>query len=203
MADEEQVEMTTNPAGETPAENTQNDAQQVETISREEFEKLQKALKEANREAAERRKKLEAYEKAEAERKQAEMTELEKLQAQLKEAQAERDRIAAELEQRRINDIKRQIAEKVGLPAVLASRIVGNDEEEMEADAKAILEALPKPAPDKPAAPRVSPTNPGGNARPVETDAQKKERIFGAPASPFDPDYIRAHGGGVIFNPKE
>lgn len=45
-----------------------------------------KALKEANREAADRRKKLEQYEKAEAERLQAEMTELDKAKAEAEQA---------------------------------------------------------------------------------------------------------------------
>jgi len=47
-----------------------------------ELEKTRKALKETNREAAERRKKLEAYEKAESERQQAEMTELDRMRAE-------------------------------------------------------------------------------------------------------------------------
>lgn len=46
-----------------------------------ELERTRAALQAANREAADRRKKLEQYEKAEQDRKQAEMTELEKLQA--------------------------------------------------------------------------------------------------------------------------
>lgn len=52
----------------------------------EELDKARKALKEANREAAERRKKLEQYEREESERKQAEMTELDRLRAQVEEA---------------------------------------------------------------------------------------------------------------------
>ena len=59
------------------------------------------ALKRANREAAERRKQLEAFEKAEEERKHAEMSELEKaqeriakLEARAKAAEAERELLA-------------------------------------------------------------------------------------------------------------
>jgi phage-related minor tail protein len=66
-----------------------------------ELERTRKALKEANREAAERRKKLEAFEAKEKERQAAEMTELEKAQAEAAEAQkraedAEQARATAE-----------------------------------------------------------------------------------------------------------
>ncbi len=53
----------------------------------EELDKVRDALKKANREAAENRKKLEAFEKAEEERKLASSTELEKAQAAAKKAE--------------------------------------------------------------------------------------------------------------------
>lgn len=49
-----------------------------------------KQLKAVNRESAERRKALEAFEKAEAERKQSEMTEAQKLQAKIETLERER-----------------------------------------------------------------------------------------------------------------
>lgn len=58
-----------------------------------ELERAREALKSANKEAADRRKKLDAYEKAEEERKSAEMTELEK--AQKAKEQAEQKAAAA------------------------------------------------------------------------------------------------------------
>ncbi len=68
-----------------------------------ELEKARKALAETNRENAKRRKQLEAYEQAEAQRKQESMSELEKAQAALAElekraADAERGRKQALLE---------------------------------------------------------------------------------------------------------
>lgn len=56
----------------------------------------QKRIRELNRESAERRKKLEAFENAEAERKQAEMTEVEKANAKAKAAEEEQARLAKE-----------------------------------------------------------------------------------------------------------
>ena len=72
----ETPEQPTTPASETPA-----------VIDLAEYKKLQDALKLANREAADRRKKLEAYEKAEADRLKAEMTEADRLKADLQAAQ--------------------------------------------------------------------------------------------------------------------
>lgn len=212
MADEaEQVEMTTEPGGETLPETTQTNTAPVETISRAEFEKLQKALKEANAEAAKRRKELERYEKAEQERKEAEMTDMQRLQAQLEKLQAERDQAAAELKQRQILDTKRKVAREVGLPEALAERLAGDNEEALTADAKAILEALPKaPEPTaqperKPTGARINPTNPGPNATGGDTDEQLRSLIYGQPArgsGMFTPDGATRHGGGVVYKTK-
>jgi len=73
------------------------EATEPEIDYRAELEKTRKALRDANREAADRRKRLEAFEAEEAKRKEASMSELEKAQAQLSEwqqkaAEAERSR---------------------------------------------------------------------------------------------------------------
>ena len=127
--------------------------------------KLREREKEANKLA----KKLEAYEKAEAERKQAEMSETEKLKAQLAELEAKATRLERE-------GLQRQAAEAAGLPLALASRLQGDNIEAMTADAKAMLEALPKPANPKP--PNIHATNPGANASQGETEAEKRRRLF-------------------------
>jgi vacuolar-type H+-ATPase subunit I/STV1 len=87
MAEQEtaQVETTTIPASEIGAGAPDAAAMAAE------LEQIRKALKEANREAAERRKKLEAYEQAETARKEAEMSEIEKAQKRAHEAEAARD----------------------------------------------------------------------------------------------------------------
>jgi hypothetical protein len=177
----------------------------VETLQAE-LDKVTRALKDANSEAAKRRKALEAFEQAEAKRKEAEMTEAEKLTAKLEAAEAERKRLEGELKERNINDQKRKVAEKVGLPSALADRLHGETPEEMEADAKAILEALPKPAapePPKKQAPKIDPTNPGSNATPNETDAMKRARLFGTPDDIFNLSTVIAKGGGAFIIDKE
>lgn len=96
------VEITELTDGETP-EVTEPTPPPDSSALEAELADTRKALKKANREAAERRKALEAFEKAEQERKQAEMSELEKAQATIaemesraKEAEAARDRMVKE-----------------------------------------------------------------------------------------------------------
>lgn len=81
-------EITTNQiSSETLSEGTAQTAEQMAA----ELERTRTALKAANREAAERRKRLEDLEQAEAKRKEAEMTELQRLQKQAVDAEAARD----------------------------------------------------------------------------------------------------------------
>ena len=130
-----------------------------------ENERMAKALKEANKQAASERIKLAELEKAEQARKDAELSEVDRLKKE-----AETLRAQAEAATRSV--MQRDIAAEVGLPAPFAARIVGADRDAMLADAKALLEAMPKAS-----APQMSATNPGGGAAVVETDEQKRKRL--------------------------
>lgn len=145
--DTQTVETTTEQATTETVERPQ--AQSPEQIQAE-LARVQAALKDANNEAASRRKKLEAYEAAEAKRKEAEMTELEKAQAKLAALEAKTK--AYEFEK-----LQSAAASKVGLPAAYADRLRGETPEELEADAKLLLEAMPKKS-----TPAIPATNPGG-----------------------------------------
>lgn len=124
---------------------------------------------------------------AEQKRKEAEMTELQKLQAELEKERAERKALM-------LTEMRRAAAIKVELPLVFADRLKGETPEELEADAKVILEALPK-APKPPA---IGATNPGAGASQGETAEQQLARIHGKSANFFDPDWVKSHGGGVV-----
>jgi len=100
-------------------------------------------------------------------RKEAEMSELEKAQTKLKEAEQKAQ--AYELK-----ELQRAAAEKVGLPAAFASRIQGNTAEDMEADAKLLLDAMPKAEDKKP--PNISPNNPA-QQQAGETEPQRRARL--------------------------
>src|SRR5512139_1652933 len=112
--------------------------------------------------------------------------------------QGEREKTKAETKALKLAEMRRAIAVKVELPLVFADRLQGETPEELEADAKKILEALPK----APKPPTVSATNPGAGASQGETIAQQRARIYGASINPLDPDYAKTHGGGVIWKEK-
>jgi hypothetical protein len=144
----------------TPAESATPEAITPQQPA-ENVDELKRRISELNRESADRRKKLEAFEKAEADRKQAEMTEAERMKAKLAEAET------ALIEAR-----KMAIAAKHGLPDVLADRLKGNTIEELEADAAKLMETLPKKAATQP-----GPTNPGTQGAAKETDAERRKRL--------------------------
>lgn len=87
-------ETGTPPAGETPPAGTQTPPTLAELTA--ERDRIATALKAANREAAERRKKLEALEQAEAKRQQAEMTEAEKAKAAKDELETKYTQLVAQ-----------------------------------------------------------------------------------------------------------
>jgi len=168
MPEEIKAEMATQTTTETVVEQ-QPKASETEmvTLSKAEYQKQQDALREANKEAAARRKRLEELEAAEAKRKEAEMTESEKATKRAQE-------LEAKLKAYELAELQRAAAEKAGLPAQLAKRLQGSTAEELEADAKALAETLPKPQ-----KPTVPGTNPGVNGSNGESDAERRKRLFG------------------------
>ena len=154
-------------------------------------EELKARLDEAERRAknkadeAERHfKKLAKFEQEEAKRKEAEMTELELANKRSQE-------LEAKVRQLEISRLQHDIAAKVGLPSVWADRLKGETPEELEADAKSILEAQPK----QKATPNIGATNPGEQASKDETRAQKLKRLTGGEAEIWG-------GGGINWGPE-
>lgn len=154
-------------------------------------EELKARLDEAERRAknkadeAERHfKKLAKFEQDEAKRKEAEMTEIELANKRAQE-------LENEVRQLKISKLQHDIAAKVGLPAILADRLKGETPEELEADAKILLEAQPK----QKAAPNTGATNPGEQASKEETRAQKLTRLTGGEAEIWG-------GGGINWGPE-
>lgn len=85
-------------------------------------------------------------------------------------------------------EAQRKVAEKVGLPAALATRLQGETPEELEADAKALLETLPKPTKPAPGINATNPGNaiqetgiPGGKSGLSEADLKRWKLGFGDP----------------------
>lgn len=106
----------------------------------------------------------------EAERKAAE--EQGKYQELYEAAQKRIADTEARLKAAEIASIKREVAARLNMPAALANRLQGDDETSIEADAKSLLAALPKPA-----APNIN-SGTGNGATPatgVMSEAEKKE----------------------------
>ena len=141
--------------------------------------KQREELKQAKKAAGE----LERYKKLEEERKQAEMSETDRLKAEL-------DQMKGELKAKTVRTMQIEVAAKVGIPAALSDRLKGETPEEMEEDAKAILDMLPK----QKAAPNTGATNPGEQASKEETRAQKLTRLTGGEVDIWK-------GGGINWGP--
>jgi len=130
-----------------------------------EIDKLTRSLANKTEESDRVHKKLEKYQREEDERKRAELSEIERITL-------ERDSFKTEIEQLKLSEQKRKVAEAVGLPALFASRIQGGTPEEMETDARALLDAMPKV--------KITTTLPGGSKLPEqETPEETYKRLFG------------------------
>ena len=143
----------------------------VEPAKEPTLEELKTKLAEAERHAANKTeeaerhfKKLQSFEQAEQAKKDAELSELDKE----KKARAQ---LEAENKQIKLDLLKQSTASKLGLPEILANRLQGETPEEIEKDAKQLLETLPKKTST------ASATNPGGDHQVGETDAEKRKRL--------------------------
>ncbi len=144
--------------------------------------------REAEKEYKKQLKELETLKAEKVKREEAEMTESQRLQKQADELAMQNAKLQADI-------LRRDVIAETGIPAIFADRLKGNTKDEMLADAQELAKSLPQMK----IAPKVPPTNPP-NAQNVETEAQKRERLFGKQQNVFNIDAIRAGGGGVVWN---
>lgn len=141
------------------------------------------------------------YHKDQKEFERLKAEEQKRLDAQLSEAERlkkERDELATRAANLELSMLRRDVISETGLPAVFAERLKGSTKDEMLEDAKKLMEALPK----TPKAVQAA-INPGA-ASPNETDAQKRERLFGpSGVDIFNVEKIEKMGGGVVMLTKE
>ena len=157
----ETVEQATETAAEQAAPETEFDRDRAMAL----IEKLRKE----NRELTKRAKTADELEAEKRKREEAELSELDKARKRLAE-------LEAQVKNQTLAQMRREVAASVGLPPALADRIHGETPEEMEADAKSMLEALPKPVANKPSPGIV--TNPGAATQPAEPRDQRLRRIL-------------------------
>lgn len=149
-----------------------------------------KNLREFEKKSKKLEKELQSYKDAEQKRKESEMSEIDKEKTRA-------DAAETELKQLKTEKLKREIAEKAGLPAEFADRLRGETPEELEADAKAFSEKLPKPTP------KISTTNPDSNiatSKKTEMELLQEIKSGGAPGI-FSLGGNQSQGGGVFYSP--
>ena len=220
MSDEQPTEMVTEQATETEATQQPSQANPQDTPQpvvmttddvQAELEKVRAALKAANKEAAERRVKLQEYEEQERKRKEAEMSEIERAMAKAEEAQKKATEMEARLREQAIKTAviaeaaKLNIIDPEAAYALVDKTALNYSERGVDGldDAmKALVEAKPYLV-RKPQTVKPNPTNPGASGQQGETLEQKKQRIFGnKSADMFDPAQAAQFGGGVRFKDK-
>lgn len=159
------------PAGETPEPKTETVAGVVvpEVEKPEEFDEarakaLIAKLRENERQAKKDKARLAELEQESLTRQEAEKTELQKAQDRATKLEAEKRMLEIQV-------MRRDVASRTKLPDALVDRLKGETPEDMEADALALLAALPTPVP-----PKLGPTNPGGEHT-GETDAERRKRL--------------------------
>lgn len=163
---------------ETPVEETFDKERAMATITK---------LRESEKQSKQERKELEQLRVDKKQREDAALTESER-------HKKERDELALENAKIKSDLLRRDVIDETGLPAIFADRLKGDSKEELLADAEAIAKTLPQLK----VAPKVPATNPN-QAQTIETDTQKRERLFGRQGNPFDMDAIKEKGGGVIY----
>jgi hypothetical protein len=154
--------------GATPEVVAEVKTETVETKVTESAEDLARRLRNKEEEAARLHKKVEKFEADEAERKKSAMTEKEQAEERAQKAEAK----AKELETKQA---QRDAAEKVGLPTAFADRVKGDTPEAMEADARMLLENMPK-VPKKPG---PTPASSPAEGTQATTDDERRKFLFG------------------------
>lgn len=186
MTDE--APLTTEKVEEPAKKVAPQEAEPVEEFDKERAMKTINQLREIEKQAKKDAKELEALKAEQKKREDAELTELERLKKENAEIVAENAKTKADL-------LRRDVIAETGLPAMFADRLKGETREELLADAQELAKTLP----ELKTAPKLPKSNPD-NANPSETDAQKRERLFGKQGNPFDISAVKEKGGGVVFN---
>lgn len=157
-----------------------------EPFDKERAMKTIEKLRDIERQHKQDKKELERLQADEKKRAEAQLSETEREKKRADDLATENAKIKSDL-------LRREVVDEVGLPATFAQRLQGATREELLADAKELSKTLPQLK----VAPKVPPTNPS-NSNTVETEPQKRERLFGPRVNPFDFDSVKAQGGGVV-----
>jgi len=185
------IEQPTTETVETPAQSAEVTDATAEPFDAERAMKTIHKLREQEKETKKQLKELETLRAEKQKREEAEMTESQRLQKQAEELANQNAKLRADI-------LRRDVVAETGLPVFLSDRLKGTTKEEMLADAQELLKNLP---PAQKNAQKLPPTNPA-NGEIVESEAQKRARLFGKQTNIFDVKAIEEAGGGVVWNTK-
>lgn len=146
---------------ETAAAPETTETQAEHMIPKSRFDQVNQELKSLRKEAEAAAKAREEAERAAAEEK----GEYKKL---YETAAAERERLQAEIKALELARLRREIAQRIGLPAGLEDRLAGESEAEITADAETFLSLLPKSS-------AAAPSTDGGAGRPGQNSTGPSE----------------------------
>jgi hypothetical protein len=166
----------------TPAEAVKTEPTGTEPmIPKSRFDEINKRLKAIEAEATK-------AQKAQQETERKSLEEQNRFKELYEKEKAERERALQEMTALQIQNMRREVAAEMNIPAGLANRLTGTTREEIEADAKQLLASLPKAA-----VPSLDGRAGGGKAgKPDITDAQIREQAARLNVSY---EHLKAHYG--------
>ena len=147
--------------GQEPQEE-QLDAEQTDDARSDalDAEALKQQIAEVRKEAASYRRKLRDLESSQQLAQEAKLKEEKKWQELAELKDKELTELKANLEDQALQNLRLEVAMRLGLPVKFADRLKGNSREELEEDATEILALLPKSAePQRPTAPNIDSTS--------------------------------------------
>ena len=169
-----------------------------------ELETIRKALKDANKEAETRRKRLDEFEAKEKQEADAKLSEMEKMQKAVNDAKAEKDAALSKANDRLIrSEILSKSTKFIDPDVVIAlvdkSKVTVKEDGTVEG-VDAVLEELAKAKPHllKGSNAHGNPTNPGSGASQNETWQEKHNRLIVG-----DSTNVFGQGGGIVWPPSE
>lgn len=168
MADEQtQTATTTTTEDATGTTHSTSSGQTAEkTFTQAELERIVK-----ERVAREQTKATELAQKARSEAEAKALAEQGNYKQLFEKQQADLQAAADRIKTMELNTMRRDVASRVGLPAAFVDRLRGETEAEIEADAKLILEVIPKAL-----APNINST-PGGKAQPLTVESVVAQKL--------------------------
>ena len=185
------------PPAETPAPSGEIDLSKLDPAVKTFVEKLLEDKRAANAEAKKHREALRATEKSQEESARKTAEEQGEYKKLYERASQELAALQQQTKMLTLDAMRQRIGAEFGLPAALVTRLQGDSEDEMKADAAALKAALPATTPAAPGAQRNTSAVPGGRNDGLKSDAEIAAWLRGGNA--MGNPSMRKDGDRLIF----